>query len=225
MNINIQTEDGGKVSLIELLNSRVQATVSEDATVGTIDDDVITETSAHSEIYGFYGNDVINTAGAESIIVGGEGDDVINTKRYAIDKFVFNNGDGQDIIKQDYDNFQNMPFIYSPTQIDYMEFTGVDKNGFNTVVKDNDIVISYNDGQDSVTIKDYLLNADNTRDFVIKTKDGQEEVKADSVILAIGYNPNPIAQKGKKVHVVGDANKVGNLRTVIWGVWDVCKKI
>ena len=60
---------------------------------------------------------------------------------------------------------------------------------------------------------------------VIKTKDGQEEVKADSVILAIGYNPNPIAQKGKKVHVVGDANKVGNLRTVIWGVWDVCKKI
>ena len=60
---------------------------------------------------------------------------------------------------------------------------------------------------------------------VVKTKNGEEEVKADSVILAIGYNPNPIAQKAKNVHIVGDANKIGNLRTVIWGVWDVCMKI
>ena len=60
---------------------------------------------------------------------------------------------------------------------------------------------------------------------VIKTKTGEEEVKADSIILAIGYNPNPIAQKAKNVHIVGDANKIGNLRTVIWGVWDVCMKI
>ncbi|MBR4003100.1 MAG: FAD-dependent oxidoreductase, partial [Clostridia bacterium] len=60
---------------------------------------------------------------------------------------------------------------------------------------------------------------------VVKTKNGEEEVKADSVILAIGYNPNPIAQKTKNVHIVGDANKIGNLRTVIWGVWDVCMKI
>jgi len=63
------------------------------------------------------------------------------------------------------------------------------------------------------------------KSVVIKTKDGEETVKADSVILAIGYNPNPLAKNGKKIHVVGDANKVGNLRTVIWGVWDVCKKI
>ncbi len=63
------------------------------------------------------------------------------------------------------------------------------------------------------------------KSVVIKTKDGEETVKADSVILAIGYNPNPLAKKGKNLHVVGDANKVGNLRTVIWGVWDVCKKI
>ena len=63
------------------------------------------------------------------------------------------------------------------------------------------------------------------KSVVINTKDGQKEVKADSVILAIGYNPNPIAKASKNVHIVGDANKVGNLRTVIWGVWDVCKKI
>ena len=63
------------------------------------------------------------------------------------------------------------------------------------------------------------------KSVVINTKDGQKEVKADSIILAIGYNPNPIVKKAKNVHVVGDANKVGNLRTVIWGVWDIVKKI
>ncbi len=57
-------------------------------------------------------------------------------------------------------------------------------------------------------------------------KDGATEtIAADSVILSVGYKPAPIAKKGGKVHVVGDANEVGNLRTVIWGAWDVCMKI
>jgi len=51
------------------------------------------------------------------------------------------------------------------------------------------------------------------------------EIGADSVILSVGYNPAPIATKGGKVHVIGDAANVGNLRTVIWGAWDVCMKI
>ena len=51
------------------------------------------------------------------------------------------------------------------------------------------------------------------------------EVKADSVILSVGYNPAPVAEKGRHVHVIGDAAKVGNLRTVIWGAWDTCMKI
>ena len=60
----------------------------------------------------------------------------------------------------------------------------------------------------------------------IKDKDKNlKKVKADSVILSIGYNPSPIAKKGKHIHVVGDADKVGNLRTVIWGAWDICMKI
>ena len=51
---------------------------------------------------------------------------------------------------------------------------------------------------------------------VIQTKDGaQKKLAADSVISAIGYRPAPIAKKGKHVHIVGDALKVGNLRTVI----------
>ncbi len=55
-------------------------------------------------------------------------------------------------------------------------------------------------------------------------KDGKEfTVPADSVILSVGYKPAPVATKGVKV--VGDASKVGNLRTVIWQAWDVAMKI
>ena len=51
------------------------------------------------------------------------------------------------------------------------------------------------------------------------------KIDADNVILSLGYHPNPIAKAGKHVHVIGDACKVGNLRTVIWQAWDVCMKL
>ena len=61
---------------------------------------------------------------------------------------------------------------------------------------------------------------------VVSGKDGNTfEIPSDSVILSVGYRPAPVAEKAKNVHIIGDANKVGNLRTVIWGAWDVCMKI
>ena len=60
----------------------------------------------------------------------------------------------------------------------------------------------------------------------VMDKNGVEyKIKADSVILSTGYRPAPLAEKSKHVHIVGDASKVGNLRTVIWQAWDVCMKL
>lgn len=60
----------------------------------------------------------------------------------------------------------------------------------------------------------------------VAAKDGTtKELPADSVILSVGYRPAPLAPKGRHVHIVGDADKVGNLRTVIWRAWDVCMKL
>ena len=60
----------------------------------------------------------------------------------------------------------------------------------------------------------------------VKDKSGKEfKIDADNVILSVGYLPTPLAEKSKHVHVIGDAAKVGNLRTVIWGAWDVCMKL
>ena len=61
---------------------------------------------------------------------------------------------------------------------------------------------------------------------MVTDKDGKNfKIDADSVIMSVGYNPAPLAPKAKHVHVIGDANKVGNLRTVIWGAWDVAMKV
>lgn len=66
-------------------------------------------------------------------------------------------------------------------------------------------------GENSVTVTD---------------KNGKKTVlKADDVIVSVGYAPAPLAAKDKRVSLVGDANGVGNLRTVIWRAWDVAKKI
>ena len=51
------------------------------------------------------------------------------------------------------------------------------------------------------------------------------EIKADNVILSVGYVPTPAFTKSKHVHVIGDAAKVGSLRTVIWGAWDIGMKL
>jgi 2-enoate reductase len=61
---------------------------------------------------------------------------------------------------------------------------------------------------------------------LVKDNNGAEyKLAADSVILSTGYKPAPLAEKGRKIHLVGDCSKVGNLRTVIWQAWDVAMKL
>ena len=62
------------------------------------------------------------------------------------------------------------------------------------------------------------------KSVMVKHKDGKyETIPCDSVIVSVGYTPDPLEEDG--VHVIGDAKEVGNLRTVIWGAWDVAMKI
>ncbi len=61
---------------------------------------------------------------------------------------------------------------------------------------------------------------------IFTDKSGKKKrIKADSVIVSVGYIPTPAFEKEKHVHIIGDAKKVGNLRTVIWNAWDVCMKL
>lgn len=60
----------------------------------------------------------------------------------------------------------------------------------------------------------------------LKDKTGKVfDLAGDSVIVSVGYTPSPLAAPSRHVHLIGDANGVGNLRTVIWRAWDVCMKL
>ena len=70
------------------------------------------------------------------------------------------------------------------------------------------------------------LSTINEGSVTLRDKEGKTfDVATDSVILSVGYNPAPLAKSGKHIHVIGDAASVGNLRTVIWGAWNVCMKL
>ena len=60
---------------------------------------------------------------------------------------------------------------------------------------------------------------------VIETLEGEKKIPCDSVITSVGYTSTPLAAEGKNVHLIGDCAKVGNLRTAIWGAWDIAQKI
>ena len=65
----------------------------------------------------------------------------------------------------------------------------------------------------------------NDHSVVVKHKDNSiEEIPCDSVIMSIGYNPDPLI-KNRKYPLVGDCKHVGNLRDVIWNAWDVAMKL
>ena len=60
----------------------------------------------------------------------------------------------------------------------------------------------------------------------LRGKDGKDfDVACDDVILSVGYEPRPLVPVSRRVHIVGGANGVGNLRTVIWRACDVCMKL
>ena len=61
---------------------------------------------------------------------------------------------------------------------------------------------------------------------IICNQNGSEiEIKCDSVISSAGYIPSPLCQKKKDVYLIGDCDKVGNLRTVIWKAYETAMKI
>ena len=62
--------------------------------------------------------------------------------------------------------------------------------------------------------------------IVCQKKDGENvEIACDSVISCAGYIPAPLAESKGNVYLVGDCEKVGNLRTVVWKAYEVAMKI
>ncbi|MCG0275851.1 MAG: FAD-dependent oxidoreductase [Thermosediminibacteraceae bacterium] len=66
--------------------------------------------------------------------------------------------------------------------------------------------------------------------IVIKTETGEKVIAADSVVLAIGYNPEnslykQIAPQKAQTYILGDARKVQNIMYAIWDAYEVARNI
>ena len=63
--------------------------------------------------------------------------------------------------------------------------------------------------------------------ITVRGKDGKTfDIPCDSVISSTGYLPAPLATAGKKnAYLVGDCDKVGNLRSVVWSAYETAMKI
>ena len=60
----------------------------------------------------------------------------------------------------------------------------------------------------------------------VNLKDGSTvTLKADNVILSVGYHPTPLMKASKNVHLLGDCSQVGNVRSAIWGAWSIAMKL
>ncbi len=60
----------------------------------------------------------------------------------------------------------------------------------------------------------------------ITTEDARSaELRADSVIISVGYHAAPLLNESKYIHLLGDCKDVGNVRSAIWSAWDVAMKI
>ncbi|WP_206426589.1 FAD-dependent oxidoreductase [Clostridium sp. E02] len=65
---------------------------------------------------------------------------------------------------------------------------------------------------------------------VIKTLEGEIELIADSVVLAVGYDSenriyNELKQEVRDLYLLGDARKVSNIMYAIWDAFEVASNI
>lgn len=62
--------------------------------------------------------------------------------------------------------------------------------------------------------------------IICRTKAGEDvEIPCDSVISSAGYISTPLKEAGKGTYLIGDCQKVGNLRTVVWSAYEAAMKI
>ena len=135
------------------------------------DDYIYSWNSNGNVIYGGNGNDELNIGGDNNTIYGGKGNDYISlsvesdegeSTNYTYN-VVFNNGDGHDTLNADYSDV-------------ILNFADTLVNDITLEKLSNDLVIKYNDGADSVSIRNYFDEEyiEYRADYTIKDREGTE---------------------------------------------------
>ena len=114
-------------------------------------------------------------------ILGGDNDDIINGKQgndilnggKGSDTYIFADFDGADIVSNGTDG-----------KADTLKFTSSTKEELTYAISDNDLVISHNDGADSVTVKDYFAAGNTVTDLIDSTGETFKIADVNKYVLA-----------------------------------------
>ena len=121
-------------------------------------DDIINAYNGNDTIYAGEGNDIVNAGDGDDIIFGGKGDDILNGGK-GCDTYVFNIGDGNDVV---YDSHT----YYYDARNDRIKFgEGITADSVNVRREDNNLIFEYGNG-DMVTVKDHFASEYNSIEYV-----------------------------------------------------------
>nr|WP_314868607.1 calcium-binding protein [uncultured Campylobacter sp.] len=133
--------------------------------IGSSGNDTIRGYDGDDILEGNDGNDNIDGGNGNDIIMGGKGDDILNGEK-GNDTYIFNKGDGHDIISAAY---------YYDGDVDTIELKDFNKDDINIKRVFGDIVISSKISDDIITLQNFYNKYNDTNTHIIeyiKFKDG-----------------------------------------------------
>ena len=150
--------DEKPINLIKTADSDIAHSLKDEMTLNLV--------SVQNEdgTYGVEGSDKDNIiAGSQfdDLITGGAGDDILSGGKGA-DTFIFNLGDGHDIIK----DAENNDAIHINAGLGNLKYSRVD----------NDLVIAYSD-DDNITLSNFFKNKSSKNVDLIKNLDGETQAE------------------------------------------------
>ena len=131
-------------------------------------------------LYGDAGNDKLYGQDGDDVLVGGAGDDYLEGG-YGSDTYVYNKGDGHDVIKQ---------YTYAVDEgTDRLKFSeGIGTEDLELVRRGNDVTFSLKDGTGSVSVQNWYAN-DHCKLDEVEFSDGTKWSTGDVESRAVSYEP------------------------------------
>ena len=134
--------------------------------------DTINGDAGDDIISGNAGNDIVNGDEGNDTITGGSGNDTLNGGA-GNNTFIFNYGDGQDIIE------------FCSGSNDTVQLNTKSDLKFSRNAQNGDLVMKYGTGTDQITLKDYFYNY--PEDYSVKTiKNGNETLSLSDTLKKYG---------------------------------------